>query len=131
MREIKFRAFFGKKMHFNIIKHHVEHNSMTGMKGDVWDFSDWIKFAKVMQYTGLKDKNGKEIYEGDILKGDDILGEVYFWETIASFVWGGFDKEDNEDWYEKFDSYRMYLEVIGNIYEHSHLLDNNQELLDE
>lgn len=74
----------------------------------------------LMQYTGLKDKNGKEIYEGDICKNGDYesdahaynyrIEEVVYNEKEASFSGWNF----NED--------GMTCEVIGNIYENPELL---------
>jgi uncharacterized phage protein (TIGR01671 family) len=80
----------------------------------------------LIQYTGLKDKNGKEIYEGDIIlkKGyEEGLGKVYYCETgmgffielIKGYRWA-FHYSDGPNWH------RDELEIIGNIYENPELL---------
>lgn len=88
------------------------------------------KYFVAMQFTGLKDKNGKEIYEGDILKNiahKNQLVEVY-WKgiVIKENGWINFDgwdfrkiTDDNEF---KFAMYDNMIEVVGNIYENSNLL---------
>lgn len=77
----------------------------------------------LMQFTGLKDKNGKEIYEGDIAK--DSLGQVYemvFHEKEARFSLKEIPSSIN------FANYRhvidvRFMEVIGNKYENPELLE--------
>lgn len=76
----------------------------------------------VMQYTGLKDKNEKKIYEGDIVKTQwrDQIGIVKF--TMGSFkLMNGLVVIENLSTLEK---YKWEQEIIGNIYENPELLQN-------
>jgi uncharacterized phage protein (TIGR01671 family) len=99
--------------------------------------SMWPDRFELMQFTGLKDRLGKEIYEGDIIRSDRpgvFTGEVCYDPQMAGFVikW----KEDY--WrvhrYAYFnvtsggeDSFSCdFMEVIGNIYENPELLNEKQ-----
>lgn len=82
---------------------------------------------ELMQYTGLKDKNGVEIYEGDILKEtDDIIGKV-FWNIkhacYSIYVTDDYGSVECALAYPD-NTIHSKCEVIGNIYE-------NQELIKE
>lgn len=102
-REIKFRAWDGG-MFYNIV-----------IDGDVWTndlVSDNWHNGNVMQYTGLKDKNGKEIYEGDIVDyGCDRFMPV-------EFINGTFCICKNT----AMPTLMTLYPVIGNIYETPELL---------
>jgi len=119
MREIKFRAWdkVNKIMNEVCIINFDDNN--VGLKPD-YDYTLSFEDIELMQYTGLKDKNGKEIYEGDIVKSNYKTGNL-----VVFFVRGCFrltySKELIGIWLEihLFEE----LEVIGNIYENPELLE--------
>lgn len=126
MREIRFRAWDERKE----IMHNDFQFVRSGTSGNDWilfvsdkqpiegEHDKWTTnpyFAqqlKIMQYTGLKDKNGKEIYEGDIL-GSQIMNLRCFVERDSDYCQFNIDSEYVQ---------QNYIEVIGNIH-------NNPELL--
>lgn len=116
MREIKFRVWDKEKQEMVLWEDYAESIAMCIAYPD--------ENSIVMQYTGLKDKNGKEIYEGDIVS----LGE-YNYEC----VWISDDIRIPPCWdfirTSKFDIHYINFnriaefEIIGNIYENPELLE--------
>jgi uncharacterized phage protein (TIGR01671 family) len=77
---------------------------------------------ELMQYTGRKDKNGKEIYEGDIVRDKDGRILEVFWNSIGVGGWWFCELKDGDKMHaEKIDL--DSLKVIGNIYENPKLLE--------
>lgn len=79
---------------------------------------------ELMQSTGLKDKNGKEIFEGDIVDYKGRKAVIKWHGSYASFIYRFVDelKERVSEWDPLFLAY-YHFEVIGNIYENKELLD--------
>jgi uncharacterized phage protein (TIGR01671 family) len=78
-----------------------------------------------MQYTGLHDKNGKEIYEGDIVKFENIKAKIIYGFCGFEFEWidGYTDKIRLCKTEPLFKNVSLIFEVIGNIYENPELLN--------
>ena len=122
-REIKFRAWDKRKKEM-FYDWCIDPDG--GWFGDFGEGSEDIalKYYKngeieVMQYTGLKDKNGKEIYEGDIVQVNGRNQEVFFKDGY--FGWG--QQHTGTYSFDPFESEE--IEVIGNIYENPELIKEN------
>lgn len=148
--EFKFRAWHEetKTMHDNVTPwqwdfaisktwHRCEKSTGPGMLGSGGNEAEFlvpgVRFDVVMQYTGMKDKSGKDIYEGDIISmievRDDSMSEYVTdikWDDCAFVCKSG--REDYDMFFGAWsgDPQNTYpafeMAVIGNIYENPDLL---------
>lgn len=132
-REIKFRGksikkgewfygYLGESIVATRYRHKVIFSNVAWFCSDNYGYivSDLeVDEETICQYTGLKDKNGKEVYEGDIVRFLDADGkvkneEVRFWE-------GGFTPVVEICWMADVEG--TFMEVVGNIYDNPELLE--------
>lgn len=136
MREIRFRAWDKKRklmakvfvMDLGNMSARLDDTIIRPEDNGRCGFQDINDAIELMQYTGLKDKNGKEIYEGDIVKSDDKyypINPVIYYANIVNEHDGDYD-----EWYCGFclddvdhTPLDEEVEVIGNIYENKELLN--------
>lgn len=123
MREIKFRAWDNSR---EVMEYGIQHE----YDGNLSCFGSYLdsEFWNVMQYTGLKDINDREIYEGDIVKQritkKDIVPEEYVLYEIV-FENGMFTIRDSNGYVDCMGIAlkTRTIEVIGNISENPELLE--------
>ena len=99
------------------------HRGLVGVqdnRDDAFELESFFDIVKIMQYTGLKNKNGTEIYENDIVRCNDQQGAVVVWKRYG-FILDFFNNVKNIPslWYNVESS---EIEVIGNIYENPELI---------
>ena len=136
-REIKFRGKDRENWHYGDLVQEIRHNdnklfdgTMTHIRNFEYKNGDYIgdsfpvNSETIGQFTGLHDKNGKEIYEGDIVrKFNGIIGKVIY--EHSEFI---IDVTNNEKLdYGRLDLIENFVEVIGNIYDNPDLLEKGAE----
>ena len=117
MREIKFRAW---NKYMNDMS---EVTWISKRQAEVNGFSrSSLDDLEIMQYTGLKDKNGVEIYESDLIEDGFGIGHVEYVENRCAFRIN-FNNGKAKWFIDYLHSEMRLIEVIGNIYENPELLE--------
>ena len=124
-REIKFRIWADNKFYNKCLVGNTNNtNDEKWTCPMVWleKQKEWVHCDNgiICQYTGLHDKNGKKIYEGDIVKYENMTGKIMF--LNGSFILSDF--EETEEW--ELGIINEELEIIGNVWEDSDLLNDSE-----
>lgn len=129
MRELKFRAW-GRDIKKFL---YIELKPNAQIKDSEWRYNGYDDWE---QYTGLKDKNGKEIYEGDIAKlcGKVAKNKATIYMVVADDFVTGYDlisleKNKMDVGYMNKTEMRTRYEVIGNIHENPELVKEKEYTL--
>ncbi|GAF78786.1 unnamed protein product [marine sediment metagenome] len=112
MRDIKFRAW-------DVIMKIMLTHGDSRVHGHVTNQYLLTQYADcLMQYTGLKDKNGKEIYEGDIIHRHMNVHFAVRWDNNT---WNAYPKDDDQGIYLSASQF-IECEIVGNVFENKDLL---------
>lgn len=133
----KFRAWLKEELEMqDVLAFDTRGHSFLGIEGSHVTVSDWCDVFEVgrqailMQSTGLKAKNGVEIFEGDIVQyrdgEDSYLGIVK--RDCYQFFIDGIEPDDNYDFIDVSNTFdgTSSLEIIGNIHENPELLEGTK-----
>lgn len=122
-REIKFRAYHKERKEiFEIASIDFEEKKAALSNGIIKLLNVSFKQFELLQHTGTKDANGKEIYEGDIVILNDAEEEN---RCIVKYKCGSYILIDGDLRENLSNVEDKFLEVIGNIYENKNLLEGN------
>lgn len=124
----RYRAWLKKEQKMD---NYIDH--ISWLEDELYCIGDGITYMVsaedlvLMQSTGLKDKNGKEIFEGDILDYKGRKALVRWHGSYASFIYRFVDElqKRNTEWKPLYLAY-MKCEIIGNIYENRELLEDKK-----